>query len=148
MNTDDVLALLRQRRSFGLKDVLPDPIERGAIELILEAANWAPSHGATESLRLQLGRPDIEGWLIESTAERTLSGEELIEIAEPLLLPILDDALNGRPIELELPRLSAGQLTEIAPDLAGFELSLSPGDDVSVRGDALIIDLSLIGSLP
>jgi nitroreductase len=51
MNTDDVLALLRQRRSFGLKDVLPDPIERGAIELILEAANWAPSHGATEPWR-------------------------------------------------------------------------------------------------
>jgi nitroreductase len=39
------------RRSFGLNDVSPEPIDPALIEQMLEAANWAPSHGKTEPWR-------------------------------------------------------------------------------------------------
>ncbi len=52
MNPETLMAMLRHRRSFGLKDVDPQlPVERAAIEQILAAANWAPSHGQTEPWR-------------------------------------------------------------------------------------------------
>lgn len=46
-----LLQIIRERRSFGLKDLRPDPIPREQIELVLEAANWAPTHGKTEPWR-------------------------------------------------------------------------------------------------
>jgi nitroreductase len=46
-----LLHVIQHRRSFGLKDLRPDPIPRAQIELLLEAANWAPTHGKTEPWR-------------------------------------------------------------------------------------------------
>jgi nitroreductase len=46
-----LLHIIQHRRSFGLKDLAPDPIPREQIELLLEAANWAPTHGKTEPWR-------------------------------------------------------------------------------------------------
>jgi nitroreductase len=46
-----LLHLIQHRRSFGLKDLRPDPVPREQIELLLEAANWAPTHGKTEPWR-------------------------------------------------------------------------------------------------
>jgi nitroreductase len=51
MQPDTLLTLLKARRSYGLKDILPDPVEPALIEQLLEAANWAPSHGQTEPWR-------------------------------------------------------------------------------------------------
>lgn len=51
MQPDTLLDFLRQRRSLGLKEMAPEPIEPAHIELMLEAANWAPSHGQTEPWR-------------------------------------------------------------------------------------------------
>ena len=42
---------LANRRSFALKDITTDPVDRGAITQLLEAANWAPSHGKIEPWR-------------------------------------------------------------------------------------------------
>jgi len=39
------------RRSFGLKDVSLEPINLELVALMLDAANWAPSHGKTEPWR-------------------------------------------------------------------------------------------------
>lgn len=39
------------RRSFGLKELAPDPISLELVAQMLEAANWAPSHGKTEPWR-------------------------------------------------------------------------------------------------
>ena len=39
------------RRSFSLKEIAPDPIDLDLVEQMLEAANWAPSHGKTEPWR-------------------------------------------------------------------------------------------------
>jgi nitroreductase len=51
MQPNQLLEFLQYRRSFSLKEVRPDPIDPSAIELMLEAANWAPSHGQTEPWR-------------------------------------------------------------------------------------------------
>lgn len=49
--TQNLLAAIRLRRSYPLKDVSPDPIDLGDVRLMLEAANWAPTHGMTEPWR-------------------------------------------------------------------------------------------------
>ncbi len=46
-----LLDLLKHRRSFALKELTADVIDPSYIELMLEAANWAPSHGQTEPWR-------------------------------------------------------------------------------------------------
>lgn len=42
---------IASRRSFSLKELSPEPVDRADIEQMLEAANWAPSHGKTEPWR-------------------------------------------------------------------------------------------------
>lgn len=147
--------LLRAAHPWEEADAM---IELGQLEVLFElgeSSRYGASvalpvdvHVRDGALRLELGLPEIDLWLIDSTAATPTPGEELAELVVPLLLPVLDDALNGNPIALDLPSFAAGELTAIAPSLAGFALSLVPGDDVVVRGDALIIDLQLIGSLP
>ena len=51
MEPNHLLRFLQSRRSIPLKEVRPDPIDPAQIELMLEAANWAPSHGQTEPWR-------------------------------------------------------------------------------------------------
>jgi nitroreductase len=46
-----LLNAIRTRRSFSLKEVALEPIEQELVEQLLEAANWAPSHGKTEPWR-------------------------------------------------------------------------------------------------
>lgn len=42
---------IASRRSFGLKELAPEPIDLALVEQLLDAANWAPSHGKTEPWR-------------------------------------------------------------------------------------------------
>lgn len=51
MTPTQMLHVLKTRRSYGLKYLLPDAIDRSLIETMLDAANWAPSHGHTEPWR-------------------------------------------------------------------------------------------------
>lgn len=46
-----ILEATRLRRSFSLKDLSPEPIDLTTVQAMLEAANWAPSHGHTEPWR-------------------------------------------------------------------------------------------------
>ena len=46
-----LLAAIRHRRSMGLSRLKPDAVSPDLIERMLEAANWAPSHGDTEPWR-------------------------------------------------------------------------------------------------
>ena len=46
--SEQFLALAKHRRSSGLSKLKPDSVDRRLIERMLEAANWAPSHGDTE----------------------------------------------------------------------------------------------------
>jgi nitroreductase len=42
---------IRDRRSMGVSRLKPDAVDHRLIERMLEAANWAPSHGDTEPWR-------------------------------------------------------------------------------------------------
>jgi nitroreductase len=50
-SVDTILSAIRGRRSFPLNQLSPEPIDLDAVRLMLEAANWAPSHGQTEPWR-------------------------------------------------------------------------------------------------
>ncbi|WP_407572449.1 nitroreductase [Deinococcus altitudinis] len=47
----DLLTTIQERRTVDLSALKPDPIPRPVLEGLLEAANWAPSHGQTEPWR-------------------------------------------------------------------------------------------------
>ncbi len=46
-----LFAAIKHRRSMGLSRLKPDAVSPDLIERMLEAANWAPSHGDTEPWR-------------------------------------------------------------------------------------------------
>jgi nitroreductase len=50
----NVLEAVRSRRSIKPEDMRTDPIPEEVLEEILEAGNWAPSHGHTEPWRFVL----------------------------------------------------------------------------------------------
>jgi nitroreductase len=51
IDVENLMAAIAHRRSMGLSRLAPDPVDRALIERMLEAANWAPSHGDTEPWR-------------------------------------------------------------------------------------------------
>ena len=71
--------ILKDRRSINLRDLRPDPIAPMCLEQMLEAANWAPSHGHTEPWRFTvfaggarhtLGEVFAEAYRLVTPAER------------------------------------------------------------------------------
>lgn len=50
-NAEALYGAILHRRSMGLSRLSPEPVDRALIENMLEAANWAPSHGDTEPWR-------------------------------------------------------------------------------------------------
>lgn len=50
-STDILMDNIQNRRSYPLKQLTDEPVALEHIELMLEAANWAPSHGHTEPWR-------------------------------------------------------------------------------------------------
>ncbi len=50
-STDTLIEAIHNRRSIPLKQLSQEPVALEHIQLMLEAANWAPSHGHTEPWR-------------------------------------------------------------------------------------------------
>ena len=48
MHPDPITEIIRQRRSVKPAMMRPDPVPRDTVELLLENASWAPTHGLTE----------------------------------------------------------------------------------------------------
>ena len=51
INSQPIFNAIRNRRSMGLSRLGDQPVDRALIEQMLEAANWAPSHGDTQPWR-------------------------------------------------------------------------------------------------
>ena len=71
--------VLKERRSFNLRDLRPDPVDATSLAHMLDAANWAPSHGHTEPWRFtvfvgearrRLGEVLAEAYRLLTPAER------------------------------------------------------------------------------
>ncbi|MCW3060853.1 MAG: nitroreductase [Capsulimonas sp.] len=60
---------IAHRRSLGVARLKPDAVNRYLIEQMLEAANWAPSHGETEPWRFTVFTGDSRIALGEAFAE-------------------------------------------------------------------------------
>lgn len=69
---EDTLQLLRaiqHRRSIGLKDISPEPIDLAQIQLVLDGAPWVPNHGRTEPWRFSVYTGEGRRGLGEAFAE-------------------------------------------------------------------------------
>lgn len=64
----DVFDAIRLRRSIKPEHLKPDPIDRSLVESLLEAANWAPSHGLTEPWRFVVFTGESRTDLLEAVA--------------------------------------------------------------------------------
>ena len=132
----------------------------GQAELLLEALGDTTTYAMTIEagvnasvtagvVTLEIAEePFVRAWIIESTSARPLIDENTLRaLVLEELWPSLRDAVAGG-LALELPALSIGELGEIAPALAGFELEFELADDLDVREDSLVLDVSLIGRMP
>jgi nitroreductase len=77
-NARPLLDAIQARRSFALNQLSPEPIDLGAVQLMLEAANWAPNHGSTEPWRFSVFAADGRHGLSEAfgTAYRLLTPDD------------------------------------------------------------------------
>lgn len=53
-NLSEITALIRSRRTIKPRAFSPRQVQRDQIEKMLEAANWAPTHGLTEPWRFKV----------------------------------------------------------------------------------------------
>jgi nitroreductase len=65
IDATNLMAAIAHRRSMGLSRLKPDSVDRALIERMLEAANWAPSHGDTEPWRFSVFTGEGRGVLAE-----------------------------------------------------------------------------------
>lgn len=70
----DIFDAIEKRRSIKPEHMKPEPVDTKLIERLLEAANWAPSHGLTEPWRFTVFTGDSRLELIEAIC-RGLAGE-------------------------------------------------------------------------
>jgi nitroreductase len=77
-NAHPLLDAIQARRSFALNQLSPEPIDLDAVQLMLEAANWAPNHGGTEPWRFSVFAGDGRQGLSDAfgTAYRLLTPED------------------------------------------------------------------------
>lgn len=75
----DVFDAVRLRRSVKPEAMRPDPIPRGTVEQLLDAANWAPSHGLTEPWRFIVFTGDAKRDLGEALLAGSAGGEPIPE---------------------------------------------------------------------
>lgn len=73
LNLDALMEVIRLRRSMGLSRLSDRPVPRECIEVMLEAANWAPSHRDTEPWRFQVFMGDGRAQLAEHYAAAHLA---------------------------------------------------------------------------
>lgn len=82
------------RRSIPLKQLSPEPIPLESVELMLEAANWAPSHGHTEPWRFTVFAGEGRKILSDAFAEayRLLTPDEKYNL-------VAEQAQRDRPYQ-------------------------------------------------
>lgn len=65
----DLFDALRLRRSIKPEKMKPDPVPRALLDQLLDAANWAPSHGLTEPWRFVVHTGDARRALADAICE-------------------------------------------------------------------------------
>jgi len=92
--------------------------------------------------------PQVRTWIIESNTATPLIDDAALQVLlEGDLWTQIRDAVTGG-IMFELPSLDVGDLSSLAPGLAGFTLTIDMNDRLDVREDSAVLDLAITGSLP
>ena len=115
---DQTLSLLQAiaaRRSYPIQNVAPDPINLDDVKLMLEAANWSPTHGMTEPWRFS----------IFAGESRRALGEQFA-VAYRLLTPTEKYDPKGEQVQRERPFaapvwISLGLYRSAAPRMPEWE---------------------------
>ena len=96
MQSQALYDVVKGRQSFHLRDLRPDPVDATCLERMLEAANWAPSHGRTEPWRFtvfvgearrRLGETLAEAYRLMTPAERCDAAAMAVTRDRVLLAP-------------------------------------------------------------
>lgn len=108
----DVRDAVRLRRSIKPECMKPDPVEPALIDRLLEAANWAPSHGHTEPWRFVV-----------------FTGPARRELGEALLRAM--GAMSGTPIGPKDPRRKKLRAkVDTAPVIVAIVCAVSPSKNI------------------
>ena len=92
--------------------------------------------------------PFVRTWIIETNTPNPLIDDEALQVLlEGSLWSQIRESVSGG-ISFQLPSLAIGDLSTLAPALAGFELSIDQNDRLDVREDSAVLDLAITGRLP
>jgi len=85
----DIFDAIRQRRSIKPEHLVPEPVDRALIERLLEAANWAPSHGQTEPWRFTVFTGEARKDLVEAICRGLAAdGQDTLPDDNPMRLKL------------------------------------------------------------
>lgn len=108
----NVLDAIRLRRSIKPERMKPDPVDPDLIDQLLEAANWAPSHGHTEPWRFIV-----------------FTGGARRELGNAILRAM--GAISGTPVGDSDPRRNKMHAkVDTAPVILAIVCSVSPSENV------------------
>lgn len=111
----DVFDAITQRRSIKPEKLAPRPVERALIEKVLEAANWAPSHGLTEPWRFVVFQGEERRALVDAIMTTMVGpGEPPIPADDPRRTSMEDKMLKV-PVTIAIV-MSPSTNPKIVPD--------------------------------
>jgi len=126
-----LMSVLENRRSIFPKDFVENPdgeqIPRRHLELMLEAANWAPTHGRTEPWEFRvLGRASIERILDlkRAHAEKTGADESVFKKLKKKRRVILQNCKNWIAICLKRKLNRKGKLMPEWEEVAAVSMAV------------------------
>lgn len=139
MTDHPITTIIRERRSVKPALLRPDPVPRETVELLLENASWAPTHGLTEPWRFHIftgaSREKLAKALQSIYQKHTPAGQQRPEKLEklgknPLLAPVVitismhPDPTGKIPEQEEIAAVACAvqnmHLTASALGLGGF----------------------------
>ena len=95
--TRTLLDIIHARRSYPLPDVAPAPIDLDDVRLMLDAANWSPTHGMTEPWRFSvfsgagraaLGARFAEAYCAITPLEKQVPATEQAQVNRAFAAPV------------------------------------------------------------
>lgn len=109
----DILQLIKKRRTISPNQFNSEPISKSELDLILEAANWAPNHKNTEPWRFKVlqgeSRLKLAEHLVKSNAElkdkpSSFKRKKIVskfEQSHTIIVICMQRSLKGKPPEWE-----------------------------------------------
>ena len=138
------MSAIRERRSYALKDISPNPIDLDHVRLMLEAANWSPTHGLTEpwrfgvfagNSRATLGEAFAGAYRALTPADKFVPAAEQAQRVRPLAAPVWISLGLHRTVDARMPEWEdlssvaiAAQHIHLVASSLGYACKWTSGD--------------------